>query len=114
MELAIGWVDIQHWRDVSILVFTVAGTILFLLGALFTVAVGWTSFRTVAKARSILKDNVQPTIENVRVTTENVRGTVAFVSDNAVKPVVRVYSTYAGARRFVAVLVKFTRPKDAG
>jgi hypothetical protein len=53
-------------------------------------------------------------MENVRVTTENVRGTVAFVSDNAVKPVVRVYSTYAGARRFVAVLVKFTRPKDAG
>lgn len=112
MELAIGWVDVQHWRDISIIAFTVAGTILFLLGALFTIAVGWTSFRTVAKVRSILKNSVQPTVENVRVTTENVRGTVGFISDNAVKPVVRVYSTYAGARRFVAVLIKFTRPRD--
>jgi len=113
MELAIGWVDIQHWRDVFILTFTAAGTIVLLLGIIFTVVIGWTSLLTVNKARSILKNSVQPAAENVRVTTENVRGTVGFISDNAVKPVVRVYSTYAGARRFVAVLVKFTRPKQA-
>jgi len=113
--MEIGWIDTpQDWRDFFIMCFTVAGTIVFLLGIIFTLVLGWTSFLTVNKARSILKNNVQPTMENVRVTTENVRGTVAFVSDNAVKPVVRVYSTYAGARRFVAVLVKFTRPKDAG
>ena len=112
--MEIGWIDIQHWRDVFIMTFAFVGRIVFIVGFIFTLLIGWTSFLTVNKARAILKDNVQPTIENVRVTTENVRGTVSFVSDNAVKPVVRVYSTYAGARRFVAVLVKFTRPKQAG
>ncbi|HSP55035.1 MAG TPA: hypothetical protein VLS25_05550 [Dehalococcoidia bacterium] len=113
MEL-VGWIDVQHWRDVAVLAFTLAGTLLFILAIGVTGAVGWASYRTVNKARSILSNNVQPTLENVRVTSETVRGTVGFISDNAVKPVVRVYSTYAGARRFVSVLVKFTRPKDAG
>ena len=113
MELSI-WVDIQHARDIAILAFTGIGAFLFLVALVFTLLIGWGSFRTVNKARSILSNSVQPTLENVRVTSENVRGTVGFISDNAVKPVVRVYSTYAGARRFVSVLVKFTRPKDAG
>ena len=113
--MEIGWIDTpQDWRDVFIMAFTFAGTIVFLLGIIFTIAIGTTSFLTVNKARSILKNSVQPTMENVRTTTENVRGTVGFISDNAVKPVVRVYSTYAGARRFVAVIARFTRPKDVG
>lgn len=111
MELAIGWSDVEHWRDVFILTFTLTGTLLFLLMVIFTVLIGWTSFRTVNKVRSILSTSVQPTLENVRGTTENVRGTVSFISDTAVKPVVRVYGTYAGARRFVSVLARFTRPK---
>ncbi|HET9475977.1 MAG TPA: hypothetical protein VFP63_00670 [Dehalococcoidia bacterium] len=110
--MEIGWIDTpQDWRDVFIMAFTFAGTLVFLLGIIFTILIGTTSFLTVNKARSILKNSVQPTMENVRTTTENVRGTVGFISDNAVKPVVRVYSTYAGARRFVAVLARFTRPK---
>ncbi|MCH8051778.1 MAG: hypothetical protein IIC86_07150 [Chloroflexi bacterium] len=34
------------------------------------------------------------------------KSTVAFVSDNAVKPVVKVYGVAAGARRFVSVASK--------
>lgn len=112
--MEIGWIDTpQDWRDFFIMCFTVAGTIVFLLGIIFTLIIGWASFLTVNRARSILKASVQPAAENVRVTTENVRATVGFISDNAVKPVVRVYSTYAGARRFVSVLIRFTRPKQA-
>jgi len=48
-------------------------------------------------------------LENVRETTENVRGTVAFVSDYAVTPVVRTYGIIAGARRFMAVVTRFRR-----
>lgn len=113
--MEIGWIDTpEDWRDVFIMAYTFAGTIVFLLSIIFIIAIGTASFLTVNKARSILSSNVQPTLENVRVTSENVRGTVGFISDTAVKPVVRVYSTYAGARRFVAVLVRFTRPKDTG
>ncbi|MEE8346074.1 MAG: hypothetical protein V3S20_01880 [Dehalococcoidia bacterium] len=108
--MEIGWVNTpQDWRDVFIMAFMVAGTVLFLVGILFTIVVGGMAFATVRKVKRVIGDNVQPTLENVRETTENVRGTVAFISDHAVTPVVRTYGIIAGARRFVVVVSRFTR-----
>ncbi len=108
MEL--GWVNTpQDWRDVFIMAFMVAGTLLFLVGILFTIVVGGMIFALVRKVRRVFGDNVEPTLENVRETTENVRGTVAFISDHAVTPVVRTYGIFAGARRFLVVVRRFTR-----
>ena len=95
---------IQDLRDVTIISFTIAGTVLFLIAIVFTVVIGWTTKSTVSKGKGVVSDNVQPTLENVRETTDSVRGTVAFVSDYAVTPVVRTYGIIAGARRFMAVL----------
>ena len=95
---------LQDLRDVTIISFTIAGTVLFLIAIVFTVVIGWTTKSTVSKVKGVVSDNVQPTLENVRETTESVRGTVAFVSDYAVTPVVRTYGIIAGARRFIAVL----------
>ena len=105
MEL--GYIDTpEEWRDLFIMMFMVAGTILFLLGIIFTLITGVLSMGILSRVRGILKNNVQPAAQNVRETTENVKGTVAFVSDNAVKPVVKAYGVAAGARRFVGVAVK--------
>ncbi len=39
--MEIGWVNTpQDWRDVFIMAFMVAGTLLFLVGILFTIVVG--------------------------------------------------------------------------
>jgi hypothetical protein len=109
--MEIGWIDTpQDWRDVFIMSFMVAGTLLFVLGVVFTVIFGVLSVGLVSRLRGIVKNNVGPSLDNVRETTENVRGTVGFIGDYAVSPVVRVYSTYAGARRFVAVFMRFARP----
>ncbi len=111
--MEIGWVNTpEDWRDVFIMAYMVAGTLLFLFAILFTLIVGFVTTRTALMAHGILKNNLQPTIENVRETSENVRGTVAFISDYAVTPVVRAYSTYAGARRFILVFMRFARPKQ--
>lgn len=105
MEL--GYIDTpEEWRDLFIMMFMVAGTILFLLGIIFTLITGVLSMGILSRVRGILKNNVQPAAQNVRETTENVKGTVAFVSDNAVKPVVKAYGVAAGARRFVGVAVR--------
>src|SRR3989304_1118523 len=82
---------LQDLRDVTIISFAIAGTVLFVIASL--------SVATLRKVKSVVGDNVQPTLENVRETTENVRGTVAFISDYAVTPVVRRYGIFAGARR---------------
>ncbi len=113
--MEIGWVNTpEDWRDVFIMSYMVAGTLLFLVGILFTTIIGLLTVGAVARTRGLLKNSVQPALENVRETSESLRGTVAFVSDYAVTPVVRAYSTYAGARRFVAVFIRFARPKRAG
>ena len=100
---------LQDFRDVTIISFTIAGTVLFLIGIIFTIVIGGMTFVTVRKVRRVVGDSVQPTLENVRETTENVRGTVAFISDYAVTPVVRTYGFFAGARRFIVVVSRFTR-----
>ncbi len=113
--MEISWIDTpEEWRDVFIMAFMVAGILLFLIATVFVGLIGWAALRAVNKARSILKTNLQPTLENVRKTSESVRGTVAFISDHAVRPVVRVYSTYAGARRFVATFARLVRHKRGG
>ncbi|HUF54261.1 MAG TPA: hypothetical protein VMR52_10880 [Dehalococcoidia bacterium] len=102
MEL--GYIDTpEEWRDLFIMMFMVAGTILFLLGIIFTIITGFMGMGLFSRVRKILRDNVQPAAANVRETTETVKGTVSFVSDNAVKPVVKVYGVAAGAKRFVGV-----------
>ena len=113
--MEIGFIDTpERWRDVFIMSFMVAGTLLFLVGIVFTVIIGVLTLRTALMARRVLRDSLQPALENVRETTSSVRGTVAFVSDYAVSPVVRAYSAYAGARRFIVVFMRFARPKRAG
>ncbi len=79
-------IDLQDFRDVTIIIFTIAGTVLFVIGTVLAVVIGGMTFFTVRKVRSVLNDGIQPTLENVRETTENVRGTVAFISDHAVTP----------------------------
>ena len=61
--------------------------------------------------RALLNNKVEPTLESVHQTSESVRGTVEFVSDYAVSPVVKTYGTVAGARQFIAVLSRLGRRK---
>lgn len=105
MEL--GYIDTpEEWRDLFIMMFMVAGTLLFLLGIILALVSGFLGVNILNRVRGILKHSVQPAAQNVKETTENVKGTVAFVSDNAVKPVVKAYGVAAGAKRFVGVAAK--------
>src|SRR3989304_1999330 len=105
---------LQDFRDVTIISFPIAGTVLFLIAIILTIVIGGLSVATLRKVRSVLGESVQPTLENVRETTENVRGTVAFISDYAVTPVVRTYGIFAGARRFIVGVSRFTRRAGDG
>jgi hypothetical protein len=98
--------SVEEVRDYSIIVYCILGAILFFLGCVFTVITGFMGMGIFSRVRKILKENVQPATQNVRETTETVKGTVSFVSDNAVKPVVKAYGVAAGARRFVGVAAR--------
>ena len=106
----IAWLDTpEEWRDLFIMMYCAAGTIVFLVATVLAIVTGFLSISTVNSTRRIVSSNLGPALENVRETTSTVRGIATFVGDNAVKPIIRVYSTYAGARQFMTVMVRFAR-----
>lgn len=99
---------LQDLRDVTIVAFTIAGTLLFLAALIVTVAVGAMAAATLRAVRKLVNENVKPMITNVQ-------GTVTFVSDTTVSPIVRAYGIYSGVRRGMGVLSGLTeRGGDKG
>ena len=99
-------ISLQDARDWALIVSAVVGTITFLTIFIVTFVSGFLTWGILRRVRSILKDNVQPAATNVKETTQNIRGTVSYISDTAVKPVVTAYGVAAGARRFVGVVTR--------
>lgn len=113
--MEVGWVNTpEDWRDVFIMSFTVAGTLVFLVLLVFTIVIGFLTTGLLLRLRRLLKDSVQPSLQSLRETTGTMRSTVDFVSEKAVIPVVKVYGTAAGARRFVAIVSGLRRPRREG
>jgi hypothetical protein len=107
-------VSLEETRDVTLIAYSIAGTAAFIFIVLFTIITGVLSSMTINRTRRILKENVRPTLESVQQTSESVRGTVEFVSDYAIMPVIRTYATVAGAREFIVVLSRLGRLRKSG
>ncbi|MBI1886315.1 MAG: hypothetical protein HYS09_08415 [Chloroflexi bacterium] len=98
---------LQDLRDVTIVAFTIAGTVMFLLSiiaALIAITVLLYARAALSNLNKTVRGNLQPTLEDLRESVENIRGASAFVAEHAVTPVIRVYSIFAGLRRFLRVL----------
>ena len=89
--------SLQDVRDVTIVAFTIAGTILFLVAIVVTVVVGVAATTTFRAARRLIDEGIKPMVSNAR-------GTVTFISDTAVSPIIRAYGLFSGARRGLGVL----------
>ena len=88
---------LQDVRDVTIIAFTIAGTILFLVAIVVTVVVGMAATGAFRAARRLVDEGVKPMVNNVRET-------VTFVSESAVSPIIRICGFISGIRRALAVL----------
>lgn len=99
--------SLQDVRDVTIIAFTIAGTVLFLVAIVVTVAVGLAATSAFRAARSLVDDGVKPMVSNVRQT-------VTFVSDTAVSPIIRAYGFISGARRGLGVLSGLAQRGEGG
>ncbi len=89
--------SLQDVRDVTIVAFTIAGTILFLVAIVVTVVVGVAATTTFRAARRLIDEGIKPVVSNVR-------GTVTFISDTTVSPIIRAYGLFSGVRRGLGVL----------
>jgi len=99
--------SLQDVRDVTIIAFTIAGTILFLAAIVVTVVVGVAATSAFRAARRLIDDGVKPMVSNVRQT-------VTFISDTAVSPIIRVYGLFSGVRRGLGVLTGLAQRGEGG
>ncbi len=54
---------------------------------------------------NLLQNEIKPILDSTSDTVNTLRGTVTFISDNAVQPVIRLNSYVAGARRFIDLII---------
>jgi len=100
--------NLQDLRDITIVAFTIAGTVLFLFATIAAILAVITLAITIRTVNGI-RNRLYPTLESLSEAVDNLRGSAAFISENAVMPVIRVYSFYAGLRRFLGVMARLRR-----
>jgi hypothetical protein len=101
--------SLADWRDV-ILIATGLLAILCLVGMFILIVIlGLGALLFGRTAQTIVRDDVRPALDSGRQTVKQVQGTSTFISEQAVRPVIRAYGIVAGTRRAAAVLTGLAR-----
>lgn len=104
-------VSLSEARDIAIIAYSVVGVLAFAVILLVSLVSGLMVIGILSRVRKILKENVQPAAVNAAAAAQNIKGTVEYVSNTAVKPVVKAYGAAAGAKKFVGVVTRLTGKK---
>ena len=100
---------LADWRDIMILAVG-SITVLVLLAILVAVVVIGLALRVfIRRATKLLNEDVSPLLGSAQETVHTVRGTASFVSETAVRPIIRVYGVLAGAKRAASVITGIGR-----
>lgn len=104
--------SLEELRDLVIVVWGILGIVFLAVAIILGIVVGLSARRLIVTTRSLLRDDVQPTLRSARQTVDSIRGTTSFVADTAVAPVIRVYGIFSGVRRFLSVLLGFKKRRS--
>jgi hypothetical protein len=91
-------------RDWVIIVFFSIGILTGFVMLIASIAVAVAAVALISALRSLVTEKVVPLADEARLTVENIRGTSEFMSEKAVKPVVKVYSFMAGVKKAAGVV----------
>jgi hypothetical protein len=95
---------LERLRDIAIIFIVLLSMLIVVLLAAITAALIFLVFQ--------MKDRVIPLLEELNGTVRRLRGTAAFVSEEAVKPIVTVAGTFARVRAMTRTVVgKDGRPR---
>jgi hypothetical protein len=101
-DALISWPNLEQWRDVVIVAYSLMGFFAFLVFTLVMLLIARLLWGVRGAIRDLLEDPVRPTLEEVKKTVQNVRGTSEFVSDQAVHPVIRTVAVVRSIRRGIS------------
>lgn len=108
LSLAVLGGSVALARDWVIIFMGIAVAVFFAVALVFLIVLGLLGRALMKKSISVIDDNLKPTLNSVKTSADNVKGTTQFVSDSAVKPIVRTYGVVAGVRRFASVVTGLT------
>ena len=99
--LAAGVVEISmdEARDTVIIVYGLLGIVFFLVAIVVALAIFFAVRMVTGLARDAYEEQARPLVDDVRGTVQSVRGSVEFVSDQAISPMIRVIAVARGVRR---------------
>lgn len=99
------WTWLMGLRDVAL----IYGSLFMCLGGLAIFAMAG----AIAFLAFTLRDNVVPALQKVDDTAKTVKGTVTFISEGVVAPLIKTAGAAAGARATVQTLMRRNPPKVA-
>ena len=91
-------------RDWVIIVLFSIGILTGFVMLIASIAVAVAAVALIGALRNLVTEKVVPLADEARLTVENLRGTSEFMSEKAVKPVVKVYSFMAGVKKAASVV----------
>jgi hypothetical protein len=96
--------SLEELRDLIIVIWGIAGIVFLAVALVVALVVGIGAWSLISTVRTMLQEDVQPTLRSARQTMDGIRGTSSFLSETAVAPVIRVYGIASGIRRFASLL----------
>ena len=96
-------------RDIVVIVYGILGILFFFIGIIVALVLFFTIKGIAGSVRGLVNDQVTPTLNAVKETAQSIRGTTEFVSQTAVRPIIKTYGTVAGVRRGFSVLAGLRR-----
>ncbi len=102
-------VSLDEARDAVIIIYAVLGIMFFLVAIIAALAIFFAVRMLTGLARDAYEEQARPLIDDVRGTVQSVRGSVEFVSDQAISPMIRVIAVVQGVRRGVETVAGIAR-----
>ncbi len=99
---------VATFRDWVIIFMGIAVAAFFVVALVVTLVLGLLARVLMKKSIGVLDDGVKPLLGSVNETATQAKGTVTFVTQSAVAPIVRTYGVVAGVRRAASVLAGLT------
>ena len=109
--LAAGVVEItmDEARDTVIIVYGLLGIVFFLIAIVAALAIFFAVRMLTGLARDAYEEQARPLVDDVRGTVQSVRGSVEFVSDQAISPMIKIIAVARGVRRGMEALAGVAR-----
>ena len=100
--LAVAGVTLEQTRDIVVIAYGVLGALFFLVAIAVAIAILAIVRAGAAAGREAFEESVRPALDDARASVRSVRGSVEFVADHAVSPVIRAAAAARGMRRGAA------------